>query len=118
MSKNIIEDKSFQFGVRIVNLYKYLTADKKEYVMSKQLLKCGTSIGANVAEAERGQSKADFYAKLSIALKEAHETYYWLRLLKATEYLSNEEFVSTEKDIKEIIALLMAICKTTQQNQK
>ena len=118
MNKNIIEDKSFQFAVRIVNLYKYLTADKKEYVMSKQLLKCGTSIGANVVEAERGQSKADFYAKLSIALKEAHETYYWLRLLKATEYLSNEEFVSMEKDIKEIIALLMAICKTTQQNQK
>lgn len=118
MSKNIIEDKSFQIAVRIVNLYKYLTADKKEYVMSKQLLKCGTSIGANVAEAERGQSKADFYAKLSIALKEAHETYYWLRLLKVTEYLSNEEFVSMEKDIKEIIALLMAICKTTQQNQK
>ena len=118
MSKNIIEDKSFQFAVRIVNLYMYLTADKKEYVMSKQLLKCGTSIGANVAEAERGQSKADFYARLSIALKEAHETYYWLRLLKATEYLSNEEFVSMEKDIKEIIALLMAICKTTQQNQK
>ena len=118
MSKNIIEDKSFQFAVRIVNLYKYLTADKKEYVMSKQLLKCGTSIGANVAEAERGQSKADFYAKLSIALKEVHETYYWLRLLKATEYLSNEEFVSMEKDIKESIALLMAICKKTQQNQK
>jgi four helix bundle protein len=118
VSKNIIEDKSFQFAVRIVNLYKYLTADKKEYVMSKQLLKCGTSIGANVAEAERGQSKADFYAKLSIGLKEAHETYYWLRLLKATEYLSNEEFVSMEKDIKEIIALLMAICKITQQNQK
>ena len=118
MTENVVENKSFQFAVRIVNLYKYLTADKKEYVMSKQLLKCGTSIGANVAEAERGQSKADFYAKLSIALKEAHETYYWLRLLKATEYLSNEEFVSMEKDIKEIIALLMAICKTTQQNQK
>ena len=118
MSENIVENKSFQFAVRIVNLYKYLTADKKEYVMSKQLLKCGTSIGANVAEAERGQTKADFYAKLSIALKEAHETYYWLRLLKATEYLSDEEFISMEKDIKEIIALLMAICKTTQQNQK
>lgn len=116
MSENIIENKSFQFAVRIVKLYKHLTNDKKEYVMSKQLLKCGTSIGANVAEAERGQSKADFYAKLSIALKEAHETYYWLRLLKATEYLAEEEFVSMEKDIKEIIALLMAICKTIQQN--
>ena len=118
MVENVIENKSFQFAVRMVNLYKHLTNDKKEYVMSKQLLKCGTSIGANVAEAERGQSKADFYAKLSIALKESHETYYWLRLLKTTEYLTEKEFISLEKDIKEIIALLIAICKTTQQNQK
>lgn len=118
MSENVIENKSFQFAVRIVNLYKHLINDKKEYVMSKQLLKCGTSIGANVSEAERGQTKADFYAKMSIALKEAHETYYWLRLLNTTEYLTEKEFVSVEKDIKEIIALLMAICKTTQQNQK
>ncbi len=118
MSENIVENKSFQFAVRIVNLYKHLTTDKKEYVMSKQLLKSGTSIGANVAEAERGQTKADFYAKLSIALKESHETYYWLRLLYATEFLSEKEFYSMESDIKEIIALLMAICKTTQQNQK
>ena len=118
MSENIVENKSFQFAVRTVNLYKQLTTDKKEYVMSKQLLKCGTSIGANIAEAERGQTKADFYAKLSIALKEAHETYYWLRLLNVTDYLTEKEFVSMEKDIKEIIALLIAICKTTQQNQK
>ncbi len=118
MSENIIENKSFQFAVRTVNLYKHLTTDKKEYVMSKQLLKCGTSIGANVAEAEKGQTKADFYAKLSIALKEAHETHYWLRLLNETDYLTEKEFVSMEKDIKEIIALLIAICKTTQQNQK
>ena len=104
MSDNIIENKSFQFAVRIVNLY-------------KQLLKSGTSIGATVAEAERGQTKADFYAKLSIALKEANETYYWLRLLYATEYLTEKEFVSLETDIKEIIAVLMAICKTTQENQ-
>ena len=86
--------------------------------MSKQLLKCGTSIGANVAEAECGQTKADFYAKLSIALKEARETYFWLRLLCETEYLTEKEFISMEVDIKEIIALLTAICKTTQQNQK
>lgn len=118
MSANIIENKSFHFAVRIVNLYKHLINDKKEFIMSKQLLRCGTSIGANVAEAERGQTKADFYAKLSIALKEAHETYYWLRLLNTTEYLTEKEFVSIEKDIKEIIALLIAICKTTQQNQK
>lgn len=118
MNENIIENKSFQFAVRTVKLYKHLTTDKKEYVMSKQLLKSGTSIGANVSEAERGQSKADFYAKMSIALKEAHETYYWLRLLYATEYLTEKEFSSIELDIKEIIALLMAICKTTQENQK
>ena len=118
MDENIVEKKSFKFAIRIVNLYKHLTADKKEYIMSKQLLKCGTSIGANVAEAECGQTKADFYAKLSIALKEARETYFWLRLLCETEYLTEKEFISMEADIKEIIALLTAICKTTQQNQK
>ncbi len=118
MDGNIVEKKSFKFAIRIVNLYKHLTADKKEYIMSKQLLKCGTSIGANVAEAECGQTKADFYAKLSIALKEARETYFWLRLLCETEYLTEKEFISMEVDIKEIIALLTAICKTTQQNQK
>lgn len=117
MSDNIIENKSFQFAVRIVNLYKHLTNNKKEFVISKQLLKSGTSIGANVAEAERGQTKADFYAKLSIALKEANETYYWLRLLCSTEYLTEKEYDSLETDLKEIIALLMAICKTTQENQ-
>ena len=118
MKENIITKKAFAFSVRIVKLYKYLTAQKKEYIISRQVCKSGTSIGANIAEAQRGQTKADFYAKLSIALKEAHETYYWLRLLNTTEYLNEKEFVSIEKDIKEIIALLMAICKTTQQNQK
>lgn len=118
MDENIVENRSFRFAVRTVNLYKHITTDKKEYIMSKQLLKCGTSIGANVAEAECGQTKADFYAKLSIALKEARETYYWLRLLYETEYLTEKEFISMENDIKEIIALLTAICKTTQQNQK
>ncbi|MBO5333578.1 MAG: four helix bundle protein [Clostridia bacterium] len=117
MNDNIIENKSFQFAIRMVNLYKHLTLEKKEYVMSKQLLRCGTSVGANVAEGERGQTKADFYYKMSIALKEANETYYWLRLLHETNYLSEKEFVSLETDLKEIIALLIAICKTTQENQ-
>lgn len=117
MSENVVEIKSFQFAIRIVNLYKHLTFEKKEYVMSKQLLRSGTSVGANVAEGERGQTKADFYAKMSIALKESNEAYYWLRLLYATEYLTEKEFVSLETDIKEIIAVLMAICKTTQENQ-
>ena len=110
---SIIEIKSFDFAVRTVNLYKHLTQEKKEFVLSKQLLRCGTSIGANIAEAERGQSKADFNAKLNIALKEANETYYWLRLLHETDYLTDKEFKSIEKDIDEIIAILVSICKKT-----
>ena len=86
MKENVIIEKSLDFAVRIVNLRKYLTREHKEYIMSKQLLRCGTSIGANVAEAQRGQSKADFSAKMSIALKEANETEYWLKLLYWTQY--------------------------------
>ena len=115
MSDNVIEEKSFAFAIRIVNLNKYLTSDKKELIMSKQLLRCGTSIGANVSEAERGQSRADFTAKMNIALKEANETYYWIRLLHATEYLDNKMFESIENDIKELIAILTAICKKTNE---
>ncbi len=118
MSESITESKSFQFAVRIVNLYKYLSKDKGEYVISKQLLKSGTSIGANIAEGERAQSKADFYAKMSIALKEANETYYWLRLLYATQYLTEKEFISLENDINELISLLVSICKSIQNNPK
>ena len=114
--KNIIESKSFDFAVRIINLYKYLCNDKKEFVLSKQLLRSGTSIGANVSEAEKAQTKADFYAKMTIALKEANETDYWLRLLYATDYLVEQEFESMEKDIKEIISLLVSITKTTKQD--
>ena len=115
MSESIIENKSFDFAVRTVNLYKHLTTEKKEFVLSKQLLRCGTSIGANVSEGERGQSKADFNAKMNIALKEANETYYWLRLLHQTEYLSDKEFASMQNDIDEIIAILVSICKKTNQ---
>lgn len=113
----IIENKSFEFAIRIVNLYKYLTTEKKEYVLSKQLLKSGTSIGANVSEGEQAQSKADFHSKMCIALKEANETYYWLRLLLATEYITEKEYNSIESDIKEILALLTSICKTTQSQK-
>ena len=113
MSENIIETKSFDFAVRIVGLYKHLTQEKKEFVMAKQLLRCGTSIGANVTEAEKGQSKADFNAKMNIAMKEANETYYWLRLLRRTDYLNEKEFLSMEKDIREILAIITAICKKT-----
>lgn len=114
--KSIIEQKSFDFAVRIINLYKYLTEQKKEYVLAKQLLKAGTSIGANVAEGERGQSKADFNAKMNIALKEANETYYWLRLLYKTQYIAEHEFQNIEKDIDEIISILVSICKKTNNS--
>ena len=110
--ENVVEVKSFAFAVRIVKLCRILADRNKEHVLSKQLLRSGTSIGANISEAEKGQSKADFYAKMSIALKEANETHYWLRLLHETEYLSDKEFDSMEKDIKEIISLLVSICKT------
>ena len=110
---NAIEEKSFDFAVRIVNLYKYLTSEKKEYVLSNQLLKSGTSIGANVAEAERGQSRPDFNSKMNNALKEANESFYWLRLLYRTEYLSEKEFSSLENDVNEIISILVSICKKT-----
>ena len=112
---NIIEDKSFGFAVRIVKLYQYLTESKQEFVLSKQLLRSGTSIGANVSEAQKGQSKADFNMKMNIALKEANETEYWLRLLRETNYLSEKEFESIEPEIKEIIAILVSICKKTNK---
>jgi len=115
MSKIIIENKSFDFAVRIVNLYKHLTENKKEFVLSKQLLKCGTSIGANVSEAQKAQSEADFISKLYIALKEAYETQYWLKLLYKTDYLTESEFQSIEKDATELVAMLTAITKKMKQ---
>ena len=110
---NTIEDKSFDFAVRTVNLYKHLTKIKKEYSLSKQLLRSGTSIGANVSEAQRAQSKADFHSKMNIALKEANETHYWLRLLYKTDFLTQKEFQSIESDIKEIVYILTSICKSS-----
>ena len=116
-SKPTAAERSFEFAVRIVNLYKFLVKEHKEYVLSKQLLRCGTSIGANIAEAQRGQSHADFLAKMSIALKEANETYYWLRLLYRTDYLNKQQFDSLEKDIQELLGILMTICKTANKNK-
>ena len=113
MDQNIVVDKSFEFAVRIVNLYKYLVREHKEYILSKQLLRCGTSIGANVAEAQRGQSKADFIAKMSIALKEANEALYWLKLLYRTDFLTQSQFENLEKDIQELLGILIAICITS-----
>lgn len=114
MSENIIVAKSLNFAVRIVNLYKHLTKNEQEYVMFKQLLRCGTSIGANVAEAQRGQSKADFHAKMSIALKEANETQYWITLLFKTDYLNQPQYDSLNQDIQELLGILIAICKSTE----
>ena len=112
---NAIEDKSFQFSVRVVKLCKHLREDKKEYILSKQLLRSGTSIGANIVEAQQAQSRPDFISKLCIALKEASETNYWLRLLHATEYLSEKEYVSIHSDCKELEKLLTSIIKTTKE---
>lgn len=116
LDHNVVAEKSFDFAVRIVNLYKCLTFEKKEYVLSKQLLKSGTSIGANIAEAQRGQSTADFASKMCIALKEASETEYWLKLLFHTDYLSQQEFQSLIIDLQEILRLLTAICKLTNSH--
>lgn len=98
--------------MRIVKVYEYLCSEKKEYTMSKQLLRSGTSIGANIAESQQAQSRPDFIAKLNIALKEAVETNYWLRLLYATNFLSNAEFSSIMDDCREIEKLLTAILKS------
>ena len=115
---NPAKDKSFAFAIRIVNLYKYLCSEKQEYILSKQLLRSGTSIGANISEGQRGQSTPDFASKMSIALKEANETEYWIRLLYETDYLDENQFKSLYKDIDEIISILMSICKTTNKNLK
>ena len=111
-NNNPIVEKSLNFAIRIVKLSRYLRTKKKEYVLSKQILKSGTSIGANIAEAQRGQTKADFVAKMSISLKEANETMYWLMLLYRTDILTTTEYESLYKDLDEILSLLTAICKT------
>ena len=113
---NTIEIKSFHFAVRIVKLCKFLQEEKKEYILSKQLMRSGTGIGANIIESQQAQSRADFVSKLNIALKEAVETNYWLRLLHATDYLSSAEYASIIADCKELEKLLTAIIKTTRNS--
>ncbi len=114
-SENVIQAKSYAFAVRIVLLYRHLLKEKREFVLAKQLLRCGTSIGANVEEAIGGQSRADFVSKLSIAYKEARETSYWLRLLKDTGYLTEQEFDSIYADSDELCRIIAAIQKSTKQ---
>lgn len=114
MKENIIVNKSFDFAVRIVRVYQKLTIESREFVLSKQLLKSGTSIGANVEEAVGGFSKKDFIAKMQIAYKEAKETKYWLRLLYATDYLDKPDFESLLSDSDEILKILVSILKTSK----
>lgn len=111
---NVIENKSFQFAIRIVRLYKFLCEEKKEYILSKQLLRAGTSIGANVTESQQAQSKPDFVSKISIALKEASETKYLIKLLGATEYLSENQTKSILDDCVEIEKILVTILKSAK----
>lgn len=115
MNNNVIEEKSFQFAVRIVKLCKYIESTERERTLSQQLLRSGTSIGANIAEAQQAQSRADFASKISIALKEASETHYWLRLLFASGYLSEKEFNSIDADCQELLKILISITKSTKQ---
>lgn len=109
---NVIQQKSFDFAVRIVNLCRYLNKEKGEYTLGKQLMRAGTSIGANVEEAIGGQSEKDFFAKLTIAYKEARETHYWVRLLTATHYLTNSEGQSLLDDTDELLRIIGSIQKT------
>ncbi|HSG70110.1 MAG TPA: four helix bundle protein [Planctomycetaceae bacterium] len=115
MNKGAVQSKSFAFAVRIVNLYKFLTLEKKEYVIAKQLLRSGTAIGALVREADQAESKADFVHKMSIGLKEANETSYWLELLHETKYLESTAFSSIHADVLELLRLLTSIIKSTKQ---
>ena len=108
---NTIQDKSKAFAIRIIRCYKFLTEQKQERIMSKQLLRCGTSIGANTRESKNAQSRMDFLNKLNIALKEADETDYWLDLLHETDYLDDDQYTSLNEDCAELIKLLTSIIK-------
>lgn len=115
MSESIVKSKSFAFAVRVVNFYKILN-ERKEFVMSKQFLRSGTSVGANVREAINGQSKADFIHKLSISQKECDETIYWLELLKETNYINETEYISMKEDAFELLKIIRSIIITSKAN--
>lgn len=116
MKENLIRDKTFTFAIRIVNLYQYLCSSKKEFTLSKQLLRSGTSVGATVREAEHAETKKDFIHKMAIAQKEINETIYWLELLKATEYLTTEQYDIINTDAVEIIKIITVIIKSSKNN--
>lgn len=115
--ENIIQEKSYKFALRIVKLYQHLLNEKREFVLSKQILKSGTSIGANIEEAIGGQSKADFIAKIQIALKEARESNYWIRLLTDSNYLEKKISESLMNDSEELIKILVSILKTSKASK-
>lgn len=114
MKDNIIKNKSYDFALRIIKLYQFLNDKKQEYVMSKQLLRSGTSIGANIRESEHAESKADFIHKMSIALKEANESDYWIDLLHHSGYINKTQYESLSKDMIEILKLLISIVKSSK----
>ena len=118
MKENVVKSKSFAFAVRIVRLYQFLVEKEKEFVMSKQLLRSGTSVGAMIREAEHAETKPDFTHKMAIAQKEINETLYWLELLAETNYLTREQFESINADAEELIKLITAILKSTKANLK
>lgn len=115
MGKSIIDEKSYEFAIRVVRLYKWLCETKKEFVLSKQLLRSGTAVGALVREAEHGQSKLDFLNKMNIALKEANESTYWLSLLKDTGYIEEHDFTMLQDSAIELVKILASIVKTTKE---
>ena len=116
MRENVVKDKSFAFAVRVVKLYQFLCEQKKEYVLSKQLLRSGTSVGAMIREAEHAETKNDFKHKMGIAQKEINETIYWLELLHKTDYLTLNQFESMNEDAVEIIKIITAILKSAKAN--
>jgi len=113
-SDNVLRNKSFAFALRVIKCYEYLKSNKKEFILSKQMLRCGTSIGANIRECEQAESKLDFIHKLSVSLKEANETAYWLELLEQSGYLEKEHFDSIYFDCVELLKLLTSIIKTSK----
>ena len=117
MKNNVLADKTVDFAVRIIKFYKYLCDEKKEYVLSKQILRSGTSIGANVRESKNAQSNADFANKLNIALKEADETQYWLEIMIKSDLIKEEQVSKLEEDLKEIIAILVSSLKTIRKRK-
>ena len=116
MENNTVAEKSIGFSIRLIKIYKILTQERKEFILSKQLLRSGTAVGALIREAEHGQSKADFLNKMNIALKEANETDYWLLLLYKGEFLTGKEYESIKEDCIELLKMLIKIVKTTKEN--